>query len=199
LNVPRRARFISLRHRPIRSLRSLRARFARSGLRPLGGTALLFCTTGILLRRLAAGLGHATHIIVDEVHERSVDTDFLLAVLRLVLRARRDVRVLLMSATMDAGAFARYFAAALPARAPPVPALAVPGFTHPVTDVFLEQALALTGYRPAMARERAGEPDLRAWKSHGLDYGLVAAVVQAVVNGGGGVLPTAGGGTGTGQ
>ena len=153
------------------------------------GTSLLFCTTGILLRRLAGGLGHCTHIIVDEVHERSVDTDFLLAVLRRVLAVRRDVKVLLMSATMDAGAFAAYFA---DKDRPAVPTLDVPGFTHPVEDVYLEQVLELTKYRPTMAKERLGEggesgPDLRSWKSHGLDYGLVAATVQLIVNGGGGV------------
>jgi HrpA-like RNA helicase len=155
------------------------------------GTALLFCTTGILLRRLAGGLGHCTHIIVDEVHERSVDTDFLLAVLRRVLPARPDVKVLLMSATMDAGAFATYFARR---GAPPVPVLDVPGFAHPVRDVYLEDVLALTGYRPALARGDAGADaplDLRAWKSHGLDIGLVAATVAMLVAGSGGVAADA--------
>jgi HrpA-like RNA helicase len=189
-------------------------------------TALLFCTTGILLRRLVGGLGACTHIIVDEVHERSVETDFLLAVLRRVLPARPDVKVLLMSATMDAGAFARYFAAR--ARGGTVPTIEVPGFTHPVTDVYLEDVLRLTGFRPALRRGRGGgeggggagaaaggdapdgggggdadagggdtlegaaaassaDADLRAWRSHGLDYGLAAATVHMIVNGSGGV------------
>ena len=45
-------------------------------------TRLLFCTTGILLRRLAGdpGLAAVSHVVVDEVHERSLDNDFLLGV-----------------------------------------------------------------------------------------------------------------------
>ena len=52
-------------------------------------TTLLFCTTGILLRRLEedSTLQGTTHVIVDEVHERSIESDFL-------LMARRHTRTL---------------------------------------------------------------------------------------------------------
>lgn len=50
-----------------------------------------------------------THIIVDEVHERNIDTDFLLSVLRDMLPQRPDLRVILMSATMNADLFVKYF------------------------------------------------------------------------------------------
>ena len=57
-------------------------------------TRVLVVTEGVLLQRLVSDpfLDGVGAVIFDEVHERSVDTDFLLAVLRLVLRARRDVR-----------------------------------------------------------------------------------------------------------
>ena len=45
-------------------------------------TRLLFCTTGVLLRRLqdpSGGLGGLTHVVVDEVRERSLDGDLALA------------------------------------------------------------------------------------------------------------------------
>ena len=112
-------------------------------------TGILFVTTGVLLRRLVNGLGATTHVIVDEVHERSVDTDFLLAILKRVLRTRPDVKLVLMSATMDEGVFAKYFeglrgttsaSASAPASSP-VPCISVPGFTHPVKDVYLEEIL----------------------------------------------------------
>jgi ATP-dependent RNA helicase DHX57 len=47
-------------------------------------TRLLFCTTGVLLRRLLSepDLGSVSHIVIDEVHERSVDIDLLLLLLR---------------------------------------------------------------------------------------------------------------------
>jgi HrpA-like RNA helicase len=48
-------------------------------------------------------------VIVDEVHERNVDTDFLLSVLRDLLPQRPDLRLILMSATMNAELFVNYF------------------------------------------------------------------------------------------
>ena len=47
--------------------------------------------------------------MVDEVHERSLDSDFLLIVLREALAANPNLRVVLMSATLDASLFSRYF------------------------------------------------------------------------------------------
>ena len=91
-------------------------------------TRLLFCTTGILLRRLEEDptLSGTTHVIVDEVHERSVESDFLLMVLRDTLRDQRpDLRVILMSATLDEDLFSTYFATP-PGTLPPPPLLPPP-------------------------------------------------------------------------
>jgi ATP-dependent RNA helicase DHX36 len=67
-------------------------------------TKLLFCTTGVLLRRLQCdpGLKGVSHVFVDEIHERDLNTDFLLIVLRRLLRKRRDLKCVLMSATLNA-------------------------------------------------------------------------------------------------
>lgn len=46
---------------------------------------------------------------MDEVHERAVDTDLLLAVLRDLLPKRPDLRIILMSATMNEDLFVNYF------------------------------------------------------------------------------------------
>ena len=53
-------------------------------------TRLLFCTTGILLKRLEEDpdLENVTHVFVDEVHERTIESDFLLMVLRDLLKRR---------------------------------------------------------------------------------------------------------------
>ena len=74
-------------------------------------TRLLFMTTGILLRRLHGDpmLEGVTHVLVDEVHERSLDSDFLLIILRDLLPKRPDLRIVLMSATINADLFSRYF------------------------------------------------------------------------------------------
>ena len=46
-----------------------------------------------------------SHVIVDEVHERSVDSDFLLIILKRLLSTSPKLKVILMSATVDATLF----------------------------------------------------------------------------------------------
>ncbi|XP_031626532.1 putative ATP-dependent RNA helicase DHX57 [Contarinia nasturtii] len=103
-------------------------------------TRLTFCTTGILLRRLQGdpNLSTVTHIIIDEVHERSEESDFLLAILKDLLKRRKNLRVILMSATLNASLFSNYFRGA--------PNLDIPGRTFPVEQLFLEDILDRTGY-----------------------------------------------------
>jgi len=121
-------------------------------------TRMLFCTTGILLRRLQVSISISpldfagrekgsgihggelpgkrkrwlrnvvvlvgresgrlqsdpllqgvSHVLVDEVHERDLNSDFLLIVLRDLLPRRKDLRIVAMSATVNADLFANYF------------------------------------------------------------------------------------------
>nr|GMC51507.1 DExH-box ATP-dependent RNA helicase DExH3 [Ipomoea batatas] len=104
-------------------------------------TRLLFCTTGILLRRLLVdrNLEGVTHVIVDEIHERGMNEDFLLIVLKDLLHRRPELRLILMSATLNAELFSSYFGGA--------PRIHIPGFTYPVRSHFLENILEMTGYR----------------------------------------------------
>lgn len=103
-------------------------------------TRLLFCTTGILLRRLESDpdLESVTHIVVDEVHERSEESDFLLMILRGILKRRKDLKVILMSATVNADLFSTYFKK--------VPVIDIPGRTFPVEQIFLEKLLGMTNF-----------------------------------------------------
>ena len=50
-----------------------------------------------------------SHVVVDEIHERDINTDFLLVMLRDMVNAFPDMRVVLMSATVDTSMFAEYF------------------------------------------------------------------------------------------
>jgi ATP-dependent RNA helicase DHX57 len=106
-------------------------------------TRLLFCTTGVLLRQLQSdkALESLTHIIVDEVHERHLDTDVLLGVLKASLQSNPHVQVVLMSATLDADRFAEYWGSN-------TPRIHISGRTFPVTDFMLEDVLLITGYIP---------------------------------------------------
>ncbi|TPX52351.1 hypothetical protein SeMB42_g01483 [Synchytrium endobioticum] len=113
-------------------------------------TRILYCTVGILLRRLECGAANdedgiddVSHIFVDEVHERSIDSDFLIMVLKELLKIRKDVKLILMSATLNAELFRTYFGGP-----DAVPLFHIPGRTFPVETLYLEDALALTHYIP---------------------------------------------------
>ncbi|KAH6899625.1 P-loop containing nucleoside triphosphate hydrolase protein [Thelonectria olida] len=103
-------------------------------------TRLVYATTGIVMRMLEGSndLQEVTHLVLDEVHERSIDSDFLLIVLKNLMKRRRDLKVILMSATVDAERFSAYLGGA--------PVLNVPGRTFPVQVRYLEDAVELTGY-----------------------------------------------------
>ncbi|TKY50912.1 ATP-dependent RNA helicase A [Spatholobus suberectus] len=106
-------------------------------------THLLFCTTGILLRRLLADrkLKGVTHVIVDEIHERGMN---------------EELKLILMSATLDAELFSSYFNGA--------PITYIPGFTYPVRTHFLENILEMTGYRLTPYNQIDDYGQERMWK-----------------------------------
>ena len=54
-------------------------------------------------------LSGVSHVIVDEVHERDVNSDFLLILLREIVRAGQGTKVILMSASVDAQLYIKYF------------------------------------------------------------------------------------------
>ena len=101
-------------------------------------TRLTFMTAGILLRKMHGDplLRDVSHVVLDEIHERSLDGDFLLALLRDVPRRRRalnmrPLKLVVMSATLDAELFCGYLGNCA--------AVSAPGRTHPVTTVHLER------------------------------------------------------------
>lgn len=63
----------------------------------------------MLLRKLESGMRGISHIIVDEIHERDVNTDFLMVVLKDMVFNYPDLRVIFMSATIKTEMFCNYF------------------------------------------------------------------------------------------
>jgi ATP-dependent RNA helicase DHX29 len=103
-------------------------------------TRLVYATTGIVMRMLERSddLGSITHLVLDEVHERSLDNDFLLIVLRKLMVRRPKLKVILMSATVDARLFSSYLGGA--------PIMNVPGRTFPVETKYLEDVVEITEF-----------------------------------------------------
>ncbi|XP_024026284.1 DExH-box ATP-dependent RNA helicase DExH3 isoform X2 [Morus notabilis] len=122
-------------------------------------THLLFCTSGILLRRLLSdrNLNGITHVFVDEIHERGMNEDFLLIILKDMLPRRRDLRLILMSATLNAELFSNYFEGA--------PTIHIPGFTYPVRAHFLEDVLEMTGYKLTSFNQIDDYGQEKMWKT----------------------------------
>ncbi|XP_048359940.1 ATP-dependent RNA helicase DHX29 [Sphaerodactylus townsendi] len=103
-------------------------------------TRLLYCTTGVLLRKLQEDvlLSNVSHVIVDEVHERTVQSDFLLVILREILHKRSDLHLVLMSATVDSEKFSSYFTHC--------PILRISGRSYPVEIFHVEDVIEEIGF-----------------------------------------------------
>lgn len=93
-------------------------------------TILAYMTDGMLLREAMNdhNLTRYSCIILDEAHERTLATDILMGLLKEVALRRPDLKIVIMSATLDAQKFQRYFSIG----EKDAPLLAVPGRTHPV-------------------------------------------------------------------
>ncbi len=118
-------------------------------------TAIKYMTDGVLLRESLAepDLDKYSCIIMDEAHERALNTDVLMGLIKKVLARRRDLKLIVTSATMNAERFSRFYGGA--------PEFFIPGRTFPVdiqysrspcedyVDSAVKQVLAIHVSQPA--------------------------------------------------
>jgi len=138
-------------------------------------TQLLFVTPGVLMKKLHPDTGDDTTdgernrlgltnlIIMDEIHERDKNTEFLMIALQDLIEERDDLQLILMSATMPTRDLAEYWRGVGTRKndnciSPPLAddewgddgampvEINIPGRTYPVQEFFLEDVLVMTGY-----------------------------------------------------
>lgn len=92
-------------------------------------TVIRYMTDGILLKETLTDVNLMKYscLIIDEAHERTLNTDILLGLFKGILARRMDLKIIITSATMNADKFSRYFGGA--------PQFTIPGRTFPV-DIF---------------------------------------------------------------
>uniref|UniRef100_A0AAR2M0F8 ATP-dependent DNA/RNA helicase DHX36 n=1 Tax=Pygocentrus nattereri TaxID=42514 RepID=A0AAR2M0F8_PYGNA len=99
--------------------------------------SVLYCTTGIILQWLRSDpcLSSISHLVLDEIHERNLQSDVLLTIVKDLLRTRDDLKIILMSATLNADKFSKYFGNC--------PMIHIPGYTFPVKEYLLEDVVEI--------------------------------------------------------
>ncbi len=125
-------------------------------------TRLLVATEGILTARLQADplLSEFAVAVLDEFHERGLHADLALALTRQAMRAREDLRVVVMSATLDAAPVAEFLGGC--------PIVQVPGRPHPVEIAYAPGVSPAAALRQVLHEPRGhvlvflpGAPEIR--------------------------------------
>lgn len=103
-------------------------------------TVIKYMTDGMLLREalLDDAVSAYSVIILDEAHERTIHTDVLFGILKGILRRRKDLKVIVTSATLDAEKFSSYFF--------DCPIFTIPGRTYPVEVMYTKVCVCLHDY-----------------------------------------------------
>ena len=152
-------------------------------------TRISFVTTGVLLRMLQSFLSSLTntdeesvfdslgYIFIDEVHERSVDGDFLLIVLKTVMSRFPDLKIVLMSATINIDTFNSFFGTK-------VNHIHIEGRTFPIKDYYLDSILDDLNFTIMSDDGEQLQPkaDSRFFKLGNLNYDLIAQLCLKIAS-----------------
>ncbi|KAL3669087.1 hypothetical protein V7S43_005471 [Phytophthora oleae] len=141
-------------------------------------TKITYVTTGYMVERIIhdpEALRKMTHLVLDEVHERSMDVDLLLLLLKLQLKEHPHLRLIIMSATMDAQILIKYLGKALSTHLVSRKPLFVGSKLHPVKNVYLDE---FSGCFPDLWRRCRKEMELMRAQFQTLSQGRLSATSQ---------------------
>eukprot|EP00802_Teleaulax_amphioxeia_P003705 Tamp_03708.p1 GENE.Tamp_03708~~Tamp_03708.p1 ORF type:complete len:840 (-),score=213.22 Tamp_03708:303-2822(-) len=138
---------------------------------PSSTGSILFCTTGVLTRKLTSWAKRAANgqhgdapnisvVFVDEVHERDVNSDFLLIVLKRLIDEGANIKVVLMSATMNSEKFSHFFGYC--------PIITIPGRMFDVTEHYIEDYVSCVAGPLA---NQGGANGVEAWRRERIERG----------------------------
>ncbi|ODQ82904.1 hypothetical protein BABINDRAFT_178978 [Babjeviella inositovora NRRL Y-12698] len=144
-------------------------------------TRITFVTTGVLLRMIQGMLSGKSsgsffdrigYIFIDEVHERSIDSDFLLIILKSIMAKFPRLKIVLMSATIDVNIFRDFFGV-------PLNHIHIEGRTFPIQDYYLNDVLGdlnftITNHHDEVLTPKADSPFFQAGN---INYELVSKLV----------------------
>ncbi|CAO1621837.1 unnamed protein product [Sympodiomycopsis kandeliae] len=147
---------------------------------------VLFTTTGLLLRRMQnePDLASISHLLIDEIHERSLDSDLLLLEIATLLKLNPNIKVVLMSATIQKDKFVGYFSSRIGA-GNKVGSVDVEGRIHPVDDYYLEDLVRQISYRPSASsfgygRDTKGSGPLKGLRDDLTSQGFTEGDITAL-------------------
>jgi len=128
---------------------------------------VMFCTTGMLLRKMAGNpyLLGVSHLILDEVHEREFLADLTLILLKKILEKNDRIKVILMSASLNAETFSKYFKNC--------PIYRIPGRCYPVENIYLDQIERELRRPPQRA-------NIKSSNDRRVDYSLVVELINYI-------------------
>lgn len=138
-------------------------------------TRIKFLTTGILVKFLQNGdeFLNDTVLVIDEVHERSMETDLIIIMIKKLLAKFKNLRIVLMSATVDTSVFKSYFTGLDTAH--------IKGRTFPIQDFFLDDVLQKVDFKIDINGELISpKADSNFFTSGRINYDLIAQLVVEV-------------------